>query len=425
MPEEKSKTEEKTKANGQGGQTAETNKQDAIQLLKADHRKVEELFAKYENAKSRTEKRSLATEICKELIVHAKIEEEIFYPACREHTEDEKGLDEAQVEHDGAKILIADLICGSPESQYFDAKVTVLAEQIRHHVKEEEKRSEGIFAKAKDAGLDTDALGEKLAARKKQLAEEIAQSGLAPPEPVSLTAQPQKENQMRQDQRMPDRDEYGRFVGDDDRYRARGRGSSRYDEDDDDRYGRSRSSNYSSNYRSRDDQGRFTSDDDDNRYSRGRDYRDDDRDNRGRYGSGRERDEQGRFMSDDDDDRRYSRSRGSGRERDDQGRFTSDDDDYRRSSRSSSSRGGRYEDEGGRGWYGDPQGHSEASRQGWESRRGDYDDRGNGQRSGNYSSRGSRSSSYGDYSSDHGQGGWFGDSEGHSRAARKGWRNRD
>ena len=139
---------------------------DAIALLKADHRKVEEMFEKYESARSR--KAEIAHQICLELSIHTLLEEEIFYPACREAGVESDMMDEANVEHDGAKTLIAELEAGSPGDEYYDAKVKVLSEEIKHHVKEEEKPG-GIFTQARKAGMDLDALGERLAARKKEL----------------------------------------------------------------------------------------------------------------------------------------------------------------------------------------------------------------------------------------------------------------
>ncbi|MGD9884032.1 MAG: hemerythrin domain-containing protein [Reyranella sp.] len=161
---------------------ASASKSDAIALLKADHRKVEGLFEKFQHARGEERKEALVREICTELMVHATIEEEIFYPACKERIEDEDVLDEAYVEHDGAKVLIAELLASEPDAEFYDAKVKVLSELIKHHVKEEEKRSEGLFAQAKEAGLDVDALGARLAARKKLLLESI-QSGKALPTP--------------------------------------------------------------------------------------------------------------------------------------------------------------------------------------------------------------------------------------------------
>jgi hemerythrin superfamily protein len=164
---------------------AETKNQDAVALLKQDHRTVEELFEQFEKATGDGRKQKLAEQICLELSVHAQIEEEIFYPAC-EGKVDEDLLKESYVEHDGAKVLIAELISGgSKEDEYYDAKVKVLQEEIEHHVEEEEKRMEGLFAQAKKAGLDMDALGEQLALRKTELTEEFKATGI--PEPKLTT----------------------------------------------------------------------------------------------------------------------------------------------------------------------------------------------------------------------------------------------
>jgi hemerythrin superfamily protein len=140
--------------------------QDAVALLRADHAKVQELFDQFEKTRKESLKVKLAQEICLELTVHASIEEEIFYPAVREATEDEDMLDEAEVEHASAKELIAQIEDGSPADDKWEAKVTVLGEYIRHHVKEEQNE---MFPKAKKSGLDLKALGEQLLARKEEL----------------------------------------------------------------------------------------------------------------------------------------------------------------------------------------------------------------------------------------------------------------
>src|SRR5262245_26780916 len=131
-------------------------KPDAITLLKKDHRKVEDLFEKFEKARDEKRKKALAREICTELTIHAMIEEEIFYPSCQDKIEDEDVLDEAYVEHDGAKVLISEIM-SDVNARFFEAKVTVLSELIKHHVKEEERRSEGLLAQARQAGLDMEA----------------------------------------------------------------------------------------------------------------------------------------------------------------------------------------------------------------------------------------------------------------------------
>lgn len=165
---------------------ADTGKQDAVALLKADHRKVEELFEQFEGASGDGKKQKIALQICLELTVHSKIEEEIFYPACEGKVEEDL-LKEAYVEHDGAKVLIAEIEAGGPSEEYYDAKVKVLSEQIEHHVGEEEKRMEGIFAQARKGGLDMDALGEQLSARKKELMATYTTGGLPTPEFTTMT----------------------------------------------------------------------------------------------------------------------------------------------------------------------------------------------------------------------------------------------
>jgi hypothetical protein len=163
------------------------SKPDAIALLKADHRKVEELFAQFEAAKGDGKKKQLAEQICLELTVHTKIEEDVFYPACEGGVEEDL-LNEAYVEHDGAKVLIAEIEAGGPDEKFYDAKVKVLSEMIEHHVEEEEKRVEGMFAQARKAGLDMDGLGEKMAAEKAQLVAQYKSSGLPTPETPTLEA---------------------------------------------------------------------------------------------------------------------------------------------------------------------------------------------------------------------------------------------
>jgi hypothetical protein len=167
---------------------------DAIALLKDDHRKVEALFGKFEKAKDAKTKKALATEICTELSVHATIEEEIFYPACREAVEDDLRA-EAYVEHDGAKVLIAELAGSNPGQEFYDAKMKVLSEDIMHHVREEERPGDGFFAQARHGGVDMAALGEKLAARKEQLLADIKKNGLPPPETRSFTGHTLKQGE--------------------------------------------------------------------------------------------------------------------------------------------------------------------------------------------------------------------------------------
>lgn len=155
---------------------------DAIAMLKADHRKVEDLFAKFESARSGS-KQALAEQICTELKIHTAIEEEIFYPALRGQIETDT-LNEAYVEHDGAKVLVNDIMAGGPDDEYYDAKVKVLSEEIKHHVKEEEARSEGMFAQAREAGVDLVALRDKMMMRKQELMGMAKSGGLPPAKPM-------------------------------------------------------------------------------------------------------------------------------------------------------------------------------------------------------------------------------------------------
>jgi hypothetical protein len=158
----------RSSSRAKSGRRAAPAQQDAIALLKADHRQVEDWFAQFESSRSDSKKSELAQKICQALTVHTQIEGEIFYPAFLEATEEEDIHHEAEVEHDSATKLIQQIKGSGPEDDYFDAKVTVLSEMIKHHVNEEEKR-DGMFAKARQSDMDLKALGEQLAARKAQL----------------------------------------------------------------------------------------------------------------------------------------------------------------------------------------------------------------------------------------------------------------
>lgn len=160
-------------------------KLDAVAMLKADHRKVEDLFAEYKKARER--KAEIAKQICLELTVHAMLEEELFYPACRDAGVDDAKLDEGIVEHDAAKVMIAEIESGGPDEDFYDAKVKVLSEEIEHHVKEEEEKG-GIFAQAKSKGVDLEAVGEHIDARKKELMAQIDKDNLPPPATTAMKA---------------------------------------------------------------------------------------------------------------------------------------------------------------------------------------------------------------------------------------------
>jgi hemerythrin superfamily protein len=146
----------------------------AVALLKADHKQVKEWFEQFESSRSANKKQTLATQICNALTVHIEIEEEIFYPAFLAATKDKDMHHEAIVEHDGAKNLIAQIEASSPSDDYYDSKVHVLSEMIKHHVKEEEQK-DGMFDEAKRARkMDLAALGVQLQARKQELMAKIA-----------------------------------------------------------------------------------------------------------------------------------------------------------------------------------------------------------------------------------------------------------
>jgi len=157
---------------------------DAITLLKEDHREAEKLFKDFEEAKGEGRKEKLAHQICLALSVHFELEEQIFYPAC-EGTVDEDELKEGYVEHDAAKLFVAEIEKNEgADDEFFDTKVHVLQEEIEHHIKEEEGPN-GIFAQARKGKLDMEELGQRLADEKKKLTERYKSDGL--PEPKLKT----------------------------------------------------------------------------------------------------------------------------------------------------------------------------------------------------------------------------------------------
>ena len=165
---------------------AESKSEDGIVLLREDHRSVEKLFKEFEEATGDGRKEKLARQICLELTVHTAIEEEIFYPACEGKIDDDL-LKESYVEHDAAKLLIAEIESGEGESdEYFDSKVKVLSEEIQHHVEEEERPKTGVFAQARDSDLDMNELGKKLASCKQELLASYKASGTPEPELTTM-----------------------------------------------------------------------------------------------------------------------------------------------------------------------------------------------------------------------------------------------
>ncbi|MBW8466767.1 MAG: hemerythrin domain-containing protein [Thiobacillus sp.] len=144
---------------------------DAIAMLKADHAAVSAMFAEYEKSRSIPKKKALVAEICTALSVHAQIEEEIFYPAVKAALKDKLLVPEATVEHTSVKDLIAQIEGLEPDGEMYDAKVKVLSEYVKHHVKEEQNE---MFPKVKSSSLDTVELGAQMAARKEELMAEVA-----------------------------------------------------------------------------------------------------------------------------------------------------------------------------------------------------------------------------------------------------------
>lgn len=389
--QEKSTDKKQAKASGdiskiqESGSTAQNDDTqdiaaDAIAILKADHRRVEQLFNQFENAASRRRRAEIMQQIVKELIIHATVEEEIFYPACREVIEDDESLDEAQVEHDGVKILIADLLKYDATGQFYMAKAKVLSEYVKHHVREEEGKNDSIFAQATQAGLDGEELGRAIAARKQELENTLAVESLQPPTPVSIKVYDTEEMNMANYERSGRGNEGGGRYGREDEDRGnygRGRGGGRSeehegpfrdsvgrlhredgrfmreDEDDERRGGGGRSGGGRSGGG-----GRYGQDED--RYSRGRSGRQDEDEGSFRDSIGRLHREDGRFMREDEEDEgggRYGRSGGGSRGgRQGQERYGRYEDDERRSSGSGGGRGREDDRYGGGGRGGDHEG---------------------------------------------------------------------
>ena len=146
---------------------------DAMEMLKDDHRQVEALFKEYEQLADGDDvaaKEAMATEICEMLTVHAQVEEEVFYPAARQVLDKQEIIDEAEDEHADAKQLIAELEEMSPDDEAYDTTVRSLSDAIAHHVEEEENN---MFPKLKQAGMETESLGEQMAERKQEIMSEL------------------------------------------------------------------------------------------------------------------------------------------------------------------------------------------------------------------------------------------------------------
>jgi hemerythrin superfamily protein len=165
MPAPSTGTQKKTSSKASGNRGM-----DAVKLLKQDHRDVEELFDSFEKARGDDRKQKIAMQICQMLKVHAQVEEELFYPTVKGEIEESELIDEAQVEHNSAKQLIAEIEAGGAGDELWEAKVKVLSEYIKHHVKEEEGE---IFPQVKDTEIDLQELGASMAARKEELMQEM------------------------------------------------------------------------------------------------------------------------------------------------------------------------------------------------------------------------------------------------------------
>lgn len=155
-----------TAAKKQPKSNGDAKAKEAITLLREDHKVVSGLFVEYEKTRSTAKKQKIVSQICEELTVHAQVEEEIFYPAVKQALKDKELIPEAIVEHSTMKDLIAQIEGVEPDGEMFDAKVKVLAEYVKHHVKEEQNE---IFPKANATRLDMAQLGMLIAERKTEL----------------------------------------------------------------------------------------------------------------------------------------------------------------------------------------------------------------------------------------------------------------
>jgi hypothetical protein len=352
--------------NGGNDETADAKSgaSNTVDLLKAQHRDLQARLAKRSDVNA--DASAIAKEFAAAWLPHTAVEQEILVPALKDAGVDEEQIAAIAIQKDIINLLLADLL-QSDDREFARAKLEALAKQFDALVESSDGEDSGLFAIVSSAENSIPGLNAQVKARYERVKRRFANMDESIGEamvmlaPRRLSAPPssrrhQREYEMNRYSNVRDRDEQGRFVSDDDRRYSRG-GPER------DEYGRFMSEGGSHS------RGRYE-DDDNRRYSRG----------------GPERDEYGRFMSEggshsrgryDDEDERYSR-RSMGRERDDEGRFTR--------------RGGSFEGRSHGGWYGDSEGHSEASRRGWDNPR-------------------------------HGESGWYGDSEGHSEASRRGWDN--
>ena len=165
-----------TTASRKSATAASSKPLDAIALLRADHKKVSEMFDQFEKTRSANKKKTLVAQICMELAIHAQIEEEIFYPAVKQALKDKELVPEATVEHASVKDLISQVQGVEPDGEMYDAKVKVMSEYVKHHVKEEQTE---MFPKAKKSNLDMKQLGAEMTERKQQLMGDFKQQATA------------------------------------------------------------------------------------------------------------------------------------------------------------------------------------------------------------------------------------------------------
>ena len=400
---------------GGNGETAKSSASDTVDLLKGQHRELKATLAKRSDANA--DPSAIVKEFASAWLPHTAVEQEILVPALNDAGVDEDKIAAIAIQKDIINLLLADLL-RDESRQFSQAKLEALAKQFDALMEGADGEDTGLFAIVSSAEKLIPGLNAQVKARYERLKNRFANMDesigeamvMLAPRRLSVTSssrQNRREYVMNRYSNVRERDEQGRFMSDDDRRYSRG-GSER------DEYGRFMGEGGS---RSR---ARYE-DDDDRRYSRG----------------GPERDEYGRFMSEggsgsrgryDDEDERYSRG-SMGRERDDDGRFTR--------------RGGSYEGRGHGGWFGDSEGHSEASRRGWDNPRhsergwyGDPEGHSEASRRGWDNPRHAESGWYGDPERHseasrrgwdnprHGESGWYGDPEGHSEASRRGWDER-
>ncbi len=409
----KAKTEADA-ASKNAGNEENTEAKSATEMLKEQHRGLQATLAKRSGANA--DRNAIVKEFAAAWLPHVAVEQDVLAPALKNAGIDEDRLAAVAIHKDIINWLLADLLSGE-RREFGQAKLEALAKQFNAHVEGADAEDHGVFAIVSSAETANPGLNAQMKERYERFKTRFANMDESIGEAIAMLAPrrlsvPSSSQRNRREYEMSsrysnmrERDDQGQFMSDNERGYSRG-GSER------DEHGRfaSESGNRGSMGRDRDEEGRFTSD---NGRSRGRFQGDEQHYGPRSLGSmGRDRDEEGRFMSEggprsrgryDDEDDRYSR-RSMGRERDDEGGY---------------SRRGSSESRGTGGWFGDSEGHSEASRRGWES--GSHGD------SGWYgdSDRHSQASRRGWDNPRHGESGWFGDSEGHSEASRRGWEDRE